>query len=147
MNTTLAHVLTNHARMMPTVLIYSRIISVCAQAVQTENNARLLPRDASEARVSMEESARTLVQASTVPAPQTTRALAANMSTTLANLENARMEQHVWTKGKAIRAYAHQDFRARIVRMILWIVRTTLARHRLSVSIYRADSTASVRSI
>lgn len=88
-----------------------------------------------------------LVQDSTALVPRTTAVLDVNTSMMHAKLVRARMEPLVLIMERATLVSVHQGLRAKIVKRILSIARTTLAHLDRLALILRSDSTANVRSI
>lgn len=88
-----------------------------------------------------------LVLASIVHVQKIIPVLDVNMNLMHAKPDSVKMVHHALTKAKGIRAYANLDLRAKIVKMILPIVKKHRVHRVQRVSIYQADFIVNVHSI
>lgn len=88
-----------------------------------------------------------LALASIVHVQKITPVLDVNMNLTHAKQDNVRTVHHALTRVKVTRAFVHLDLRAKIVKMILSIVKKPAVHQVQHVLIYHQASTANAHSI
>ena len=114
------------AKMMPTVLIFSKISSAFAQVELMENNVKLHQKDVLEILACIMENAVILGQDLTVLALKISQELDVNTNLTLVSIMFAKMVPHAMIQAQATLASVHQDLQAKIVKMISLIAKIIL---------------------